>query len=256
MVGVNDVEKTNITLDFTGAAFCIEGAWNQILEESKDKEKQGKKPYFTVKLIWVNDVNVNDEKITLDFVLKRENLYVVGFEKEAGNYLLCKDEDVSYNMYDKMDKRIKCLSIKMIANDMMLLKNSIANGQDAKSILAESKTYIAFVHMAFFISEAARFEFVRAAVKRISGYLNENEIKTIFQNSDKSDYYYACRYKYKSLLSDYGKIVTSANNGEKKNLHMEMLSIESCRNYYFALEHQNKESDEDLYLIGLLPERK
>ena len=96
----------------------------------------------------------------------------------------------------------------------------------------------------------------RDTVKRIYGYLSNDEITQIYLNPKSSGRWYNYRPYYRDLLDHYSKIAIASNKGEK-NLHNEMLTVDECREYYsdtvkFPDDYPNLE---DLRKIGLI-ERK
>lgn len=226
IINPNNVENERIKLDLTGAEFSLLNAWKSILSRVKDIES-----YFIVDLVVPDDVK--NDRLTLSVVVSCKDLYVVGFEKSPNVYL--KLNDVSYNRYNKICKDINatCLTKEKISENVRQLNKKISSSDINTNILEDDPCYIAFVNIAFIISEAARFEFVRATVKRIYGYLSDVDIDNTFLNRSISDAFYNCRLKYKDLLNDYSKIFEfSKINNTTSIIHSEKVSIESCRNYY------------------------
>lgn len=202
-------------------------------------------------------------KAEISVVVRKEDLYIVGLELAKGEYR--EFPNVEYSQYYHLhfnnvdEKRRKLmLTVQTIGDGIAQIENDISNpAQKIDDMYFRKKnSCITITNIAFIISEAARFEFVRDTVKRIYGYLSNDEITQIYLNPKSSGRWYNYRPYYRDLLDHYSKIAIASNKGEK-NLHNEMLTVDECREYYsdtvkFPDDYPNLE---DLRKIGLI-ERK
>ena len=164
---------------------------------------------------------------------------------------------LQFNNVDERERKL-ALTVQTIGDGIAQIENDISNpAQKIDDMYFRKKnSCITITNIAFIISEAARFEFVRDTVKRIYGYLSNDEITQIYLNPKSSGRWYNYRPYYRDLLDHYSKIAIASNKWEK-NLHNEMLTVDECREYYsdtvkFPDDYPNLE---DLRKIGLI-ERK
>ena len=261
------VDEERIKLDLTGAGFGLSQAWNKMLEKVKKANSNGiGNEYIIVDLIVACDnggLTSYKYKAEISVVVRKEDLYIVGLELAKGEYR--EFPNVEYSQYYHLhfnnvdEKRRKLmLTVQTIGDGIAQIENDISNpAQKIDDMYFRKKnSCITITNIAFIISEAARFEFVRDTVKRIYGYLSNDEITQIYLNPKSSGRWYNYRPYYRDLLDHYSKIAIASNKGEK-NLHNEMLTVDECREYYsdtvkFPDDYPNLE---ELRKIGLI-ERK
>ena len=261
------VDEERIKLDLTGAGLELSKAWNKMLEKVKKANSNRKgNEYFIVDLIVACDnggLTSNKYKAEISVVVRKEDLYVVGLELAKGKYIEFPNVEykeyylLQFNNVDERERKL-ALTVQTIGDGIAQIENDISNpAQKINDMYFRKKnSCITITNIAFIISEAARFEFVRDTVKRIYGYLSNDEITQIYLNPKSSGRWYNYRPYYRDLLDHYSKIAIASNKGEK-NLHNEMLTVDECREYYsdtvkFPDDYPNLD---DLRKIGLI-ERK
>ena len=261
-IAPNRVDEKRIKLDLTGAGFLLEHAWNEMLDRVKAANSNLKgQSYFIVDLIVPKGhlIQGEDFKMNLGVIVRKEDLYAVGLVKDTNNYI--EIADIEYGSYNRITKKEKKLSVTVnnIADNVKTLDMFITSFDEKtnnKLYFREESGCIAFTNIAFLISEAARFEFVRDTVKRIYGYLSNDEILQIYLNTELSDCFYNYRPYYRDLLDHYSKILKQTSE-KNVNIHTKMLTVAECREYYsdtvkFPDDYPNLD---DLRKIGLI-ERK
>lgn len=231
-IAPNRVDEKRIKLDLTGAGFLLEHAWNEMLDRVKAANSNLKgQSYFIVDLIVPKGhlIQGEDFKMNLGVIVRKEDLYAVGLVKDTNNYI--EIADIEYGSYNRITKKEKKLSVTVnnIADNVKTLDTFITSFDEKtnnKLYFREESGCIAFTNIAFLISEAARFEFVRDTVKRIYGYLSNDEILQIYLNTELSDCFYNYRPYYRDLLDHYSKILKQTS---EKNVNIHTKNADSCR---------------------------
>lgn len=220
------------SIEFNEANIDImDGFWNDILKNYKE----GEEGQFDVKI-----TSRNYDKENVIVVLQKADIYVIGRKKEV--------EDEVERFYQTSYVGVK--PYKEISRSRI---DSLCSGlkKDISQISLQDIDLAAFI-----ISEAARFDFIRAAIKRLYG-ANEQKLKGSFVNWTNSEYKYKKLADFKLLTNNYGKIKEFANKNSK--MKSKCISILDTQTYFYEDMRKgltDKEYYDGLIRIGLLEENK
>ena len=201
------VDEERIKLDLTGAGLELSKAWNKMLEKVKKANSNRKgNEYFIVDLIVACDnggLTSNKYKAEISVVVRKEDLYVVGLELAKGKYIEFPNVEyreyylLQFNNVDERERKL-ALTVQTIGDGIAQIENDISNPAQKIDVMyfRKKNSCITITNIAFIISEAARFEFVRDTVKRIYGYLSNDEITQIYLNPKSSGRWYNYRPYY------------------------------------------------------------
>lgn len=210
----------------------MEDFWNDILANYNEKIKDDTQT-FKARII-----SGNSDKY-VDVVLQKNNIYVIGIERNGKVEKFNKTTYVGSVPYEDITQQ----RINDLVNALQKEK-SISKISDKDVLL-----------MAFIISEAARFSFVRAVIKRVYG-ASEQDLHGQFINWENTQYCYNKLECFDLLLNNYShlrKYVESNNN--KKHVIEKCIGVFETQKYFYndaqngsnALENYN-----GLIHIGLL----
>ena len=196
----------------------LETFWTDILEESTKPGDQNL------------HIKISTPKGTATFIMRKSDLYIIGYV--VGN----KSLNFKYENYKKMYTKVE------------LKKDKIVNA--IETFMTETNTYNTtgeLVTVIAFISEAARFIFIRGVIKRGFFPNDRSSLEKYFYNwEDTKDYFYRRPYldplinNYKDIRRDYS--ITTLNVSLKD-------SRDWCYRHIFA-----KDEREHLGDVGLLNE--
>ncbi len=214
----------------------LENGWNEILNEGG----QGIGNCFWVQ-ITCNGSDKAEKKIC--FKVMRHNLYVHGVGSGGRTVDF---NDVNYNKL----KTVVEISIYSIRNMIDFFKDKF---EDMKQICNNTQWITLAI---FLISEAARFQFIREAIRSIllEGSKWETQ-KDYFEIKDWEELKYKInkRENYSELVTNYSGIVDN-----KQEYHRVCVSIVETQTYFYNKVKQGAAAKkyENLVKIGLLNEQK
>ena len=210
----------------------LDTGWTNIIHENKDDESS-----FIVKVCYENF------PYSAEFVLNRKNLYVIGVQKVKENN---KTEIIEFGSTSYIDKYK--IGINMNRDSIKTMIKFFQNYKKGPNKDFDKNLCIA----AFIISEAARFDFIRAAVKRVCGDESDT-VRNAFVNWVNTENIYNQLYYYLQLLHSYSKI------REQRSKHTKNISVDNSREYFYDDAKQGSTARENyngLIWIGLLEEKK
>lgn len=210
-----------------GETSNLDKSWTEIMRKYKGKGDD--KDQFIV------NVCCDGFSDSVQFVLRENDLYVIGVYKGEGSPI------VKFPSTTYVGNENPGINTESVAT-MLHFFRDYKQGMDKTKDFGKNLCLAAFI-----ISEAARFDFVRAVVKRVYG---DESVKKDFLNWEESAGHYLQIKNYKELLTNYGKIKKTAETGPGKT--SENISILSTRNYFYKQGKENPKQYQDLVYVGLL----